>query len=478
MSHSTPSLFFHDFETWGTNPKLDFPSQFAGVRTDTDLNIIGKPVNIYCQIPNDYLPQPQAALITGISPQQTLRDGLIEPHFIARIMQEFTEPNTCMLGYNSLRFDDEVTRFTLYRNFYDPYAREWQNGNSRWDIIDMVRACYALRPDGIEWPKDEYGIPSFKLERLSKANNLEHLNAHDAMSDVYATIAIAKLIKEKQPKLYQYLFDLRKKNAVSQLIDVNGTKPLVHISSKISSKHGCCTWILPIAWHPTNKNAVICLNLMLDPKPLYQLSVDDIIEKLYQPSESMSVGEQRLPLKLIHINKCPVLAPAKTLTAENAERLNIDRELCLKNLEWVQNNESLAAKITEVYRQEQPSQKVDAEQALYTGGFFSQADKQRMDKIRESKPEQLTEMDWFFEDSRLDTLLFRYKARHFPQTLSYKEQLKWQEFRRAKLADNDITASIKADEFVIEIERLVQMNSADSNKVALLKSLYDYGASL
>jgi exodeoxyribonuclease-1 len=478
LSNSEPSLFFYDFETWGTNPKLDFPSQFAGIRTDHDLNIVGKPVNIYCRIPNDYLPQPQAALITGISPQQTLRDGLIEPHFIARIMQEFMQPNTCMLGFNSIRFDDEVTRFTLYRNFYDPYAREWQNGNSRWDIIDMVRACYALRPEGIEWPIDEQGIPSFKLENLTKANGLEHSNAHDAMSDVYATIAIAKLIKEKQPKLYQYLFDLRKKNVVSQLIDINAAKPLVHISSKIPSKYGCCTWILPIAWHPTNKNAVICLNLMLDPTPLSKLTVDEIIEKLYQPNEALADNEQRLPLKLIHINKCPVLAPAKTLTAENAERLGIDRSLCLKNLDWAKGQDSLVDKVVQAYTKEHSHKEIDAEQALYSGGFFSHNDKQQMEKIREAEPEQLTEMHLEFDDPRLNTLLFRYKARHFPHTLSYKEQLKWQEFRRAKLADNDINASIKVEEFVIEIEHLVQVNSADNNKVAILKSLYDYGASL
>ena len=478
MNAPTPSLFFYDFETWGTDPKLDFPSQFAGIRTDNDLNIIGKPVNIYCQIPNDYLPQPQAALITGISPQQTLRDGLIEPHFVDHIMREFNQPNTCMLGYNSIRFDDEVTRFALYRNFHDPYAREWQNDNSRWDIIDMVRACYALRPEGIQWPMDENKAPSFKLEKLSAANNLEHLNAHDAMSDVYATIAIAKLIKDKQPKLYQYLFDLRRKTAVAQLIDVNGMKPLVHISSKISSAHGCCTWILPIAWHPTNKNAVICLNLMLNPKPLYELTVDEIIEKLYQPNSALAEGEQRLPLKLIHINKCPVLAPAKTLTAENAARLKIDRALCLEHLEWISHQEPLVKKLGEVYTQEQAHQKLDAEQALYSGGFFNKSDKQRMDWIRTSNPEQLAEISSTFDDPRLNTLLYRYRARHFPQTLSYKEQIRWQEFRRSKLADNDITASIKAEEFVIEIERLVQDNSADSNKVALLKSLYDYGASL
>ena len=184
------TILWHDYETWGVSPKFDKPSQFAGIRTDLDLNIIGEPEMFYCQPPQDYLPQPEACLVTGITPQKALREGLTEAEFAERIHSLFSQPNTCVAGYNSIRFDDEVTRYLLYRNFYDPYAREWQNGNSRWDIIDMIRACYALRPEGIEWPtveRDGQQVVSFRLELLTKANGIEHEAAHDAMSDVYAT---------------------------------------------------------------------------------------------------------------------------------------------------------------------------------------------------------------------------------------------------------------------------------------------------
>ncbi|HCG89461.1 MAG TPA: exodeoxyribonuclease I, partial [Alteromonas macleodii] len=190
-----PTFLWHDFETFGTSPQKDLPCQFAAVRTDMDLNVIGKPINIMSAIANDYLPHPEACLVTGITPQQTIRDGSNEADFAARIYQEMSTPNTCSVGFNSIRFDDEVSRYLFYRNFYDPYSREWRNGNSRWDIIDLARACYALRPDGINWPRREDGAPSFKLEALTAANNIGHENAHDALSDVYATIALAKLIK-------------------------------------------------------------------------------------------------------------------------------------------------------------------------------------------------------------------------------------------------------------------------------------------
>ncbi|MGH8474260.1 MAG: exonuclease domain-containing protein, partial [Methylococcales bacterium] len=129
----TPTLYWHDYETFGTDPAWDRPAQFAGLRTGEDLEIIAEPLVLYCKPADDMLPNPEACLITGITPQLASRKGLPEADFIAAIHEQLAQPATCGAGYNSLRFDDEVTRNCLYRNFYDPYAREWQHGNSRWD---------------------------------------------------------------------------------------------------------------------------------------------------------------------------------------------------------------------------------------------------------------------------------------------------------------------------------------------------------
>jgi exodeoxyribonuclease-1 len=211
------SFYWHDYETFGVDPSRDRPSQFAGLRTDQDLNPIGEPLVIYCQPQKDILPSPAACLITGITPQLALEKGLPEPTFIDLIHRELSQPMTCGVGYNSIRFDDEVSRYCLYRNFYDPYQREWKNGNSRWDILDMLRLMRALRPEGIEWADHEPGRPSFKLEHLTAANNIAHEAAHDALSDVTATIAMAKLVKQKQPRLFDYVVNNRSKKVVKCL---------------------------------------------------------------------------------------------------------------------------------------------------------------------------------------------------------------------------------------------------------------------
>lgn len=476
-----PTILWHDFETFGISPKYDKPSQFAAIRTDLELNIIGEPEVFYCKPPADYLPHPEACLVTGITPQKALEEGLTEAQFCARIQALFTEPNTCVAGYNSIRFDDEVSRYLFYRNFYDAYAREWQNGNSRWDIIDMVRACYALRPEGINWPivKNEDGSErvSFRLELLTAENGISHEAAHDAMSDVYATIEMAKLIKQKQPKLYDFLFNLRSKREVADLIDIYNMKPVVHTSGKISSKQGSTSWFAPVAMHPSNKNAVIAVDLAQSPEPLLTLEKEQIKERLYTKRSELAESEHPIPLKLIHLNKCPVVAPAKTLTEENAARLSIPREQCLINLKQLQENAALIREkvgfvFTENYGDRAPD---DAEHALYSGGFFGDADKQQMELIvqmAENSPEQLGTYPFSFVDSRLNTLLFRFRARNFPDTLTEPEQQQWQQYCQEKLQCN--SHGLTAQEYLAKIQNLAMENEKNEAKLKILAALEEY----
>ncbi len=308
-SHPIQTFYWHDYETFGIDPQRDRAVQFAGLRTDADFNVIEDPLVIYCKPAPDCLPHPDACLITGITPQLAEQKGVCEAEFIGQIHQQLAQPNTCTLGYNNLRFDDEVTRNCLYRNFYDPYAREWQNGNSRWDIIDVVRAARALRPEGIKWPVNEDGRPSLRLDQLTIANGITHESAHDALSDVYATIGMAKLVMQAQPKLFQFLLQYRGKAKVLELLQLGSFKPVVHISGKYTTVKNCLAIVLPICKHPTNNNGIIVYDLSIDPEPLLTLSIEDIQQRLFIATDDLPEGVTRIPLKTVHINKCPVLAP-------------------------------------------------------------------------------------------------------------------------------------------------------------------------
>ena len=474
---SQPSIYWYDFESWGVSPKKDKPSQFAGIRTDLELNIIGEPLVEYCQIPNDYLPHPEAALVTGITPQQTLQKGLIEPEFIKRIHAEVSQANTICVGYNNIRFDDELLRYTLYRNFYDPYAYSWQNNNSRWDILDMVRACYALRPEGIEWPTDDEGKPSFRLEKLTAANGIEHGNAHDALSDVIATIELAKLIKNKQPKLFQFLFENRTKQNLQELIDVYRSTPLVHTSGMISAWQGCTTWVAPVAFHHKNKNAVVVYDLTKDPRPLVDLSAEEMAAKLYAKTEDLN-GEERIGLKQVHLNKCPVLAPAKTLLPENAERLGIDRQACLDNLAFIQNNPDLKVKFSQVFEFEREFEaETNPEYQLYDG-FLSHTDKQQMDAIHGFDVKEHWKLTPEFVDPRLKALWRLYIARYFTNTLEPKDLKWWQQYRSDKLMLGVDAPNLTANDFQLSLENNLERHQDNDTAKAILRELYLYAQTL
>ncbi len=479
MSKTQKTLYWHDYETFGLDPARDRPVQFAGIRTDEDLNIIDEPLNIMARPAPDTLPHPISSLITGITPQQALEQGLAEAEFIARILAELSQPGTCGVGYNSLRFDDEVTRNTLYRNLHDPYGREWQNGNSRWDIIDMVRACHDLRPEGIVWPRRaDADRPSFRLEELTVANGIAHEQAHDALSDVYATIAIAKLIKEKQPKLYNFLYRLRRKKEVLKHIDLKEMTPILHTSGMYGSDHGNTRLVVPVAAHPTNKNSIIVFDLAQDPALLLDLGTKTLLERLYTANEDLPEGVERPELKQLLINKCPIIAPTSTLTGDAAKRLRIDLMTGMRNRQTLlHSRKAIQQKIAKLFEPREFEPVTDPDLMIYAGGFFNDTDKALMNTIHDTDPQELGTQSWIFADKRLPEMLFRYRARNYPETLSAEEQAQWLEHCHARLVDGE-SGHFTFSDFNTEIEQLRAQMAVDDPRIKLLDEVAAFGAEL
>ncbi|WP_336273605.1 exodeoxyribonuclease I [Vreelandella indica] len=470
------SFLWHDYETFGADPRRDRPAQFAALRTDADLNEIGDPIELYCKPADDYLPHPAACLITGITPQKAQRHGLPEAEFAGEIQRHMSEPGTCVVGYNSLRFDDEVSRHLFYRNLLDPYSREWQNGNSRWDLIDIVRAFYALRPDGIEWPRREDGAPSFKLEHLTAANGIAHEGAHDAVADVRATIALARLLKARNAKLFDYLLGLRGKRAVATQLDLPGAKPLLHISRRYPASRGCSALVMPLAEHPTNPNGVIVYDLSVDPSDMLSMSAEQIRERVFVSQQDLTEGEARIPLKVIHINRCPVVFPASALKDVDGpqkgeygtivKRLGLDVTACRQHWKTLRDASGLADKVAEVFNAGYEEAPQDPDLMLYSGSFFSAVDRQQMERVREMEPWDLVGQRFAFQDSRLEEMLFRFRARSYPDTLEGEEREQWEAFRWMRINDPALAGfTLKA--FAREIEQYNQQTLTDRERQIL-----------
>lgn len=446
------SIYWYDFETTGTDPVFDRPIQFAGIRTDLALNEVAAPQNFYGRPGRDVIPLPEAMLVTGIRISDVLKHGMNEREFADHVLAQFAVPQTCVAGFNSIRFDDEFTRQMLYRNFHDPYAREWRSGNSRWDVIDLFRAAQALRPDGLTWPKRDDGAPVFRLESMAEANGVPHSDAHDALADVRVTIEMTRRLRVAQPKLYDYMFRLRDKQSVLAQLYPLGKTPVLHVSSMYAASRQCTAVVLPICQHPVNNNAIVCFDLSDDPTALLDATPTDLERLVFSRRDELEEDEQRVALKTIHINRCPFVAPMSTLRPADAERLEISIGACEATASRLIGAPGLVEKIQDVYARGQFDESEDPDTMLYSGGFFSDSDRSIMSELLSMPPAALPQFEGRFQDDRLDEMLFRFRARNYPETLSAEEVSRWEAYRMGRLAGRLDGAINDVDQRLLDIE--------------------------
>ncbi|HTX72504.1 MAG TPA: exodeoxyribonuclease I [Rectinemataceae bacterium] len=477
------TLFWYDLETFGLDPRYDRIAQFAGLRTDERLERIGEPVAIYCRLSPDYLPSPYSCLVHGITPQHCAEAGVSDYDLARLVRKHLSGPGTVVAGFNSLQFDDEFIRSLLFRNLFDPYEREWKNGNSRWDIIDLMRAAHDLRPEGIVWPTEEGGRPIFTLGALAKANGIGHEAAHDALHDVNATVGLARLVRVKQPKLFRWYYSHRSRDSLRPLVDLVDRTPLVHTAVGYTSVRGCTTLVAPIALDPENRNALVAVDLRFDPASILDLSVEELRRRVF--TKAGELDEARLPLSRIRLNRCPALAPLGTLSSEAAERLGLDVEACLAHLKVVQGQPELIQKLVAVYETPPPQVAADdPELRLYDGGFLPDRDASLLAEAQqslESLPPAEAKQRLYalrFQDDRPAQLIRRLFARNFPDTLGEEEAKRWRGFCAGRLQFPPVPGATDLATYSKVISQRLEDASTPARDRAILHALLDYRTSL
>jgi exodeoxyribonuclease I len=476
------TYFFYDLETSGFSSSAARIMQFAGQRTDTDLNPVGEPVNVLIKLAPDVLPDPDAIMLTGITPQSTIIDGLTEAEFLRYFYDEVMRPDTTFLGYNTVRFDDEFMRTLHYRNFYDPYEWQWANGCSRWDILDLVRITRALRPEGIEWPFTDEGKPTNRLELLTKVNDLDHEHAHDALSDVTATIAIAKLIRDKQPDLFKYLFEGRGKKQASAL--VNQGQAFVYTSGRYPSTVLHTTAAIMLAPHPQQDCALV-YDLRHDPTPFFAMTPEQLVDA-WQYKKDRPDDFVRLPVKTLKYNRCPAIAPLGVLNDAAQKNIDLTLETIQKNLETLKaHHKDFARNVlaalelmdNERARNQQAAPKLSdtTVDAMIYDGFIGNEDKQHMRVFRSAPAEDLMDIASRFKDARLQQLAPLYKARNYPQSLSADERQAWEAHVSRQLFDGGQASRLS--KYFQRLQELVA-GTLTSEQEYLLEELQLYGESI
>lgn len=470
------TFLWYDLETFGRFSRYDRIAQFAALRTDEDLQPVEEPVVLYARLSPDYLPDPLACIITGITPQEVNAKGLCEADFLKAVDQHLSRPGTCALGYNTIAFDDEFIRNLYYRNFADPYRREWADGNSRWDILDLVRAARDLRPEGIVWPQTEDGRPSVKLELLTKANNLEHSQAHDALSDVYATLAVARLIREKNPKLFEWAFTHRTKDRARTLIDLAGRTPLVHTASVHYSEKGNTTLVCPLITDPSRRNIVYAFDLRQDPRDLLTLPEKELRRRMFTPEAELAAeGLTRVALTGIAMNKAPFLAPRKVLTSEAAGRLGIDVPLAMKRWEQIKTDHQLVGRLRGVLSQKPDWGSIDDPDLQIYERFFPDEDRNLLEQIRAAAPEGLSGLNVQGKDPRIPEMLRRYIGRNWPEVLDERERQKWKSFCASRILFPPIPDASDLGEYRKRLAAWKDSAELAAEKKPIIKALEEYG---
>lgn len=427
------TFFFYDLETSDIDARRGRIMQFAGRRTDLDLNPIGEPVNELIKLTEDTLPSPEALFVTGITPAKTLEEGWTEAEFAKKAAEEIFTPDTIAIGFNSIRFDDEFMRHFFWRNFHDPYEWSWKDGRSRWDLLDVIRMVRALRPDGIEWPVTEDGKATNRLELLTKLNGIEHLQAHDAMSDVDASIAVAKLIRDKQPQIYNYLFTMRDKNKVKELVNLDDKKPFVYTSGRYEAEYDKTTVAFPLTAGKHGNVAVY--DLRYDPTPLIGLSPKQLADNIYATREQRQSPDWiRVPVKELQYNRAPAVAPLGVLQQDDGwSRIKLDLETVEKHKNILLGAPELAENIRSLYERKPDYKKSEYPEEQLYDGFLNDRDRVRVQAVRNASENELADFHPDFSDDRLNGLLLHYKARNYPRALSESEMTEWEQWRAQKL---------------------------------------------
>jgi exodeoxyribonuclease-1 len=438
------TFFFYDLETSGLDPRNARIMQFAGIRTDMELNSIDEPYNILVKLSDDILPSPDALMVTGITPQQTQMDGYTEAEFAKLLSEEVCVKETIMVGFNNIRFDDEFVRALFWRNFHDPYEWCWKDRRSRWDLLDAVRMTRALRPEGINWPVVD-GKATNRLELITKENGIDHFKAHDALSDVEALIAVTRLVKEKQPQLYHYLLEMRDKNKIKAMVNLEDKKPFVYASGRYSSEFHKTTVAFPLTLG-RNGNVVV-YDLRHDPTQFINLSVDELKKKLFASwEERQADGFIPLPIKEMQYNRAPAVAPMGVLQQNDGwEKISLTQELVEKHLATLLQAPHFAENVRTLYEARPKYKKaIDPETQLYDG-FLNDRDRVKVETVRNATERELADYHPEFDDARLSPLLLRYKARNFPHILSEDESRDWEMWRGKRVMGqmHDFTKSLQ-----------------------------------
>jgi exodeoxyribonuclease-1 len=408
------TYLFYDLETTGRSKCFDQILQFAAIRTDLNLNELERH-QIQVKLNCDVIPDPEAILIHHI-PVTDMLQGVAEIEAMTQIHALLNTPGTLSGGYNTLKFDDEFLRFSFHRNLLPPYTHQWANQCGRFDLYPLAQLYYLYHHECLNWPTTAEGKITLKLERLSQANQLATGAAHQAITDVEATVALARIFF-KNKEMWRYVMDffdkaaeLKRRAKIPDFLETAQEKyPIALLVGAAGSSDFFQYPALSLGQHLHYKNQTLWLRL--DKKELATSTLDTFTQTTWVSHQKP--GETFLLPFTGRFKKH--LSPERTLITE-------------QNLQWLSDNAPLLSEIQMHYRDykypEIPNLDVQAD--LYTAGFLSREEERLCAQFHVVPPEKKALIAEQFPTARLQEITTRILGRHYPQHLSPTLREKWQ----------------------------------------------------
>lgn len=448
------SFIFYDTETTGTHTAFDQILQFAAIYTDEELNEIER-FEIRCRLLPNIVPSPGAMRVTRLKVSQ-LTDTTLPSHYemMCSIRQKLLEwsPST-FLGYNTIKFDENLLRQAFYQTLHPLYLTNTL-GNSRTDIMRIAQAASVYAPGALVIPNNADGKPNYKLDRLAPANGFEHEDAHEALSDVEATLHIAKLILKRSPDVWSAFMRFSTKAAVADYASNEQAFCLTEFY------YGdAYSWLVaPLGASAMNSSEFYVYNLGVDPNSLSSLKNTELIARLNTlPKPVRTIRTNAAPM-IFSLDDAPHSASGKSLSQEELDRRVsiLEADLALKKR---------LITVFEQTKQEWPASP-HVEEQIYNG-FYQRDDEELREAFHTVDWTKRKELVERFEDQRLKKLGSQLIYAEQPEVLDPTLRLKHDREIAKKIAyANPELPWLTLPEALEEIEVLI--NSASNTERLML----------
>jgi exodeoxyribonuclease I len=385
------NFVFYDFETSSSNKYWGQIIQIGAILTNENLEELDR-YDARCRLSPGIIPEAMALIVNKSSPKMLKGSNLSHYEMIRQFVDTLKKwGKATYVGFNSIEFDEEFLRCTLFQTLEYPYLTS-TNGNTRGDILSLARAANLYYPNTLKNSINKKGNAVYKLDQMAPLNGIKHGDAHSAIGDVVATVGVAKIIAKKAPNVWKASLLTMDKNQSLELIKSElyfCTNEYFYGKSRPYVQAFVCQ-------HPQYQWP-LCFDLKHDPNIFLKMSIKEL--------ESAMKKNPKF-LRTVRHNKHPVIMNP-SYGNEFDEYKTIGKDTLSKRAKLIKNDKEFAEKVSIIKQaeadekdQSKSQEDVYNEESIYKK-FTSNEDNKVMPEFHDADWDKKISVMSKFKDERL-----------------------------------------------------------------------------